>query len=358
MRLFFYACSQYQGDLDIEVSIDDINRILAYQGGNQREIIKNAIPTLMQSALVHIDDENGERWSIAITDSYIKNDNKTVRFTFNKTVQKELEELRGYTWLYLSNLTGMSSTYAVRIYEFFAMRLGSQNKKDTFDFDLNKLRIYLDCTNKLEDFRNFERTVLKKAEKEMYQATNGVNTHKGTIFSMGILISVLASHLKEVDKIDLKILSQKIKNMCSSLIDELENINNFSTYGEKAFKNYHLTGARGLALSGYDIVLLDGINKLKEFTKSLDFETSCILLLFYYISLLDDTNIMNRTNFETLKEIQILCKNLYEENVKSLSKEKIRNEMSKLNDIFIEKNISAGGSADLLILTIFIHFIK
>ena len=51
MRLLFYACSQYQGDLDIEVSIDDINRILAYQGGNQREIIKNAIPTLMQSAL-------------------------------------------------------------------------------------------------------------------------------------------------------------------------------------------------------------------------------------------------------------------------------------------------------------------
>ena len=172
MRLFFYACSQYQGDLDIEVSIDDINRILAYQGGNQREIIKNAIPTLMQSALVHIDDENGERWSIAITDSYIKNDNKTVRFTFNKTVQKELEELRGYTWLYLSNLTGMSSTYAVRIYEFFAMRLGSQNKKDTFDFDLNKLRIYLDCTNKLEDFRNFEGTVLKKAEKEINEKTN------------------------------------------------------------------------------------------------------------------------------------------------------------------------------------------
>jgi len=206
-------------------------------------------------------------------------------------------------------------------------------------------------------FKNL-RDLGKKAEKEMYQATNGVNTHKGTIFSMGILISVLASHLKEVDKIDLKILSQKIKNMCSSLIDELENINNFSTYGEKAFKNYHLTGARGLALSGYDIVLLDGINKLKEFTKSLDFETSCILLLFYYISLLDDTNIVNRTNFETLKEIQILCKNLYEENVKSLSKEKIRNEMSKLNDIFIEKNISAGGSADLLILTIFIHFIK
>ena len=205
MRLFFYACSQYQGDLDIEVSIDDINRILAYQGGNQREIIKNAIPTLMQSALVHIEDENGERWSIAITDSYIKNDNKTVKFTFNKTVQKELEELRGYTWLYLSNLTGMSSTYAVRIYEFFAMRLGSQNKKDTFDFDLNKLRIYLDCTNKHEDFRNFERTVLKKAEKEINEKTNIKMSYKKIKTGRSITnIKFTFSWKNKTDVIDVK----------------------------------------------------------------------------------------------------------------------------------------------------------
>ena len=205
MRLFFYACSQYQGDLDIEVSIDDINRILAYQGGNQREIIKNAIPTLMQSALVHIEDENGERWSIAITDSYIKNDNKTVKFTFNKTVQKELEELRGYTWLYLSNLTGMSSTYAVRIYEFFAMRLGSQNKKDTFDFDLNKLRIYLDCTNKLEDYRNFERTVLKKAEKEINEKTNIKMSYKKIKTGRSITnIKFTFSWKNKTDVIDVK----------------------------------------------------------------------------------------------------------------------------------------------------------
>lgn len=170
-------------------------------------------------------------------------------------------------------------------------------------------------------FKNL-RDLGKKAEKEMYKATNGINTHKGTIFSMGILISVLSSYFKETDEVDLKVLSNKIKNMCSPLLNELENTNDFSTYGEKVFKNYHLTGARGLALSGYNVVLLDGINKLKEFTKILDFETSCILLLFYYISILDDTNIVNRANFETLKEIQILCKNLYEENSKFSSKEK------------------------------------
>ena len=205
-------------------------------------------------------------------------------------------------------------------------------------------------------FKNL-RKVGKVAEKEMYEATKGINTHKGTIFSMGILLAVLGVHLKENKKIDLKVLSEKIKEMCKPLLNELEATKNISTYGEKAYKEYHLTGARGLAISGYEIVLLDGINKLKNFCKTLDFETACILLLFYYMSVLDDTNIVNRASITTLKEVQILSKELFEENKKTLEKESIKNSMSKLNDIFIEKNISAGGSADLLILTIFIHFI-
>ena len=219
-----------------------------------------------------------------------------------------------------------------------------------FDYGQEKL---FSCPDFFKDLRE----VGKVAEKEMYEATKGINTHKGTIFSMGILLAVLGVHLKENKKIDLKFLSEKIKEMCKPLLNELEDADNISTYGEKAYKEYHLTGARGLAISGYEIVLLDGINKLKDFCKTLDFETACILLLFYYMSVLDDTNIVNRASITTLKEVQILSKELFEENKKTLVKENIKNSMSKLNDIFIEKNISAGGSADLLILTIFIHFL-
>ena len=219
-----------------------------------------------------------------------------------------------------------------------------------FDYGQEKL---FSCPNFFKDLRE----VGKVAEKEMYVATKGINTHKGTIFSMGILLAVLSVHLKENKEIDLKVLSEKIKEMCKPLLNELEDADNISTYGEKAYKEYHLTGARGLAISGYEIVLLDGINKLKNFCKTLDFETACILLLFYYMSVLDDTNIVNRANIATLKEVQILSKELFEENKKTLEKESIKNSMSKLNDIFIEKNISAGGSADLLILTIFIHLL-
>ena len=219
-----------------------------------------------------------------------------------------------------------------------------------FDYGQEKL---FSCPDFFKDLRE----VGKVAEKEMYEATKGINTHKGTIFSMGILLAVLGVHLKENKEIDLKILSEKIKEMCKPLLNELEDADNISTYGEKAYKEYHLTGARGLAISGYEIVLLDGINKLKDFCKTLDFETACILLLFYYMSVLDDTNIVNRASITILKEVQILSKELFEENKKTLVKENIKNSMSKLNDILIEKNISAVGSADLLILTIFIHLL-
>ena len=218
-----------------------------------------------------------------------------------------------------------------------------------FDYGQEKL---FSCPNFFKDLRE----VGKVAEKEMYEATKGINTHKGTIFSMGILLAVLGVYLKENKEINLKVLSEKIKEMCKPLLNELEDADNISTYGEKAYKEYHLTGARGLAISGYEIVLLDGINKLKDFCKTLDFETACILLLFYYMSVLDDTNIVNRASITTLKEVQILSKELFEQHRKKLVKENIKNSMSKLNDIFIEKNISAGGSADLLILTIFIYF--
>lgn len=175
MRLFFYACSQYKGSLEIEVSLNEVNRVLTEdtgnRGGTQRDRIRETIPTLMRNAIVHIEDEDGEEWCSALRKSRINKDD-TVVFTFDKSIQKELEELRGYTWMYLSNLTGMSSHYAVRMYEFFAMRLGSQNMKGTFDFDLNKLRMFLDCTNKYARFDLFEMRVLKVAKAQINEKTN------------------------------------------------------------------------------------------------------------------------------------------------------------------------------------------
>lgn len=197
----------------------------------------------------------------------------------------------------------------------------------------------------------------KKAEADMFKATAGINTHKGTIFSLGILIAVLSAFIQEKIEFSLEDLRDEIIKICSPLEYELKR-NIADTNGERIFQKYGLKGARGLALSGYRIVLNDGILKLKKFLKFLDLETSCILLLFYYISVLDDTNIVSRSNIATLNEVKKESSKIFEkyQELKNLAPY-IKKDMEDMNKKFIEKNISPGGSADLLILTIFLHFI-
>lgn len=197
----------------------------------------------------------------------------------------------------------------------------------------------------------------KKAEADMFKATAGINTHKGTIFSLGILIAVLSAFIQEKIEFSLEDLRDEIIKICSPLEYELKR-NIADTNGERIFQKYGLKGARGLALSGYRIVLNDGILKLKKFLKFLDLETSCILLLFYYISVLDDTNIVSRSNIATLNEVKKESSKIFKkyQELKNLAPY-IKKDMEDMNKKFIEKNISPGGSADLLILTIFLHFI-
>lgn len=210
---------------------------------------------------------------------------------------------------------------------------------------------------KKENFFLNLRELGKKAEKEMLIATDGINTHKGTIFSMGILIAVLSACMKEKKFLSLEDLVNEIKKLSKPLELEL-GLNIENTNGEKIFKKYGIKGARGLALSGYDIVLTDGLKKLYSFLDYLDLETSCILLLFYYMSVLDDTNIINRSNMETLIEVQKESTKIFKKyvNLKDTAF-LIKEDMKKLNKKFVAKNISPGGSADLLILTIFMYFI-
>lgn len=175
MRIFFYVCSQYKGDLKLSLSFDEMNNILNInRGTKQKSLLISSISTMMKSAFINLKIEEDDEYCEApvFIMARKKRNEDTMKFEFNPHVAKELEELRGYTWMYLSSLTGMSSTYSVRLYEFFAMRLGSQNKKQTFDFDLNKLRLYLDCTKKYKDFRDFNKRILIQAEKEINEKSN------------------------------------------------------------------------------------------------------------------------------------------------------------------------------------------
>lgn len=207
-----------------------------------------------------------------------------------------------------------------------------------------------------ESFFQELRLLGKEAEGKMYAATKGVNTHKGTIFAMGILLATLGALWEKEEELSLEHLSLEIASLCKSLQGELGKEIDGSK-GEKAYQSYGMSGARGLALAGYDLVLLEGLARFLEAVNRLELEEASMLQLFYYMGELEDTNIVSRSNKEVLAEVQRRSKELYEKNILSFEKTEIRKDMEELNQFFLEQNISAGGSADLLIVTLFIYFL-
>lgn len=88
-------------------------------------------------------------------------------------------------------------------------------------------------------------------EQAMYAATNGVNTHKGGIFSLGLLCFAAG----RVKKVSAESLCWEVSNICSGLVSrELAGRSGQATANERQYQQYGLTGARGEAESGFATV--------------------------------------------------------------------------------------------------------
>ena len=191
----------------------------------------------------------------------------------------------------------------------------------------------------------------KLAEEAMYQATKGVNTHKGSIFSLGILCAV-AGRLGSAQW-QPEALSQLCKEMTRGLVArELENCSR-STNGEKIYAAYGVSGARGQAESGYRQVLEIGLPVLQKGLQmglSLN-EAGCGTLLAL-IAATEDTNLIRRSSLAEQKAVAEQLQALLKDNPYPS-----KDILEQLDDSFIQRNLSPGGCADLLAITYFLHFL-
>src|ERR1035437_317613 len=85
-------------------------------------------------------------------------------------------------------------------------------------------------------------------ERDMFQATGGVNTHKGSIFSLGLLCAAAGRLVGTGRRPDWESMCAEVATMCSGLVrQELTPIREARTAGELLFQKYRITGARGEA---------------------------------------------------------------------------------------------------------------
>jgi len=195
----------------------------------------------------------------------------------------------------------------------------------------------------------------KLAEQAMLAATGGVNTHKGAIFSLGILCAATGYLLK--DQRNPENILQLSKEMTQDFAKkDFAGITaeNAKTTGEKLYAQYGITGVRGQAEAGFPAVLDVGLPVLEEGLKQgicLN-DAGCAALLAL-LSATTDTNLIHRSNLQTQQNTALCIRNLLEQTPYPTVEI-----LKALDDDFIKKNLSPGGSADLLALTFFLHFIK
>lgn len=240
--------------------------------------------------------------------------------------------------------------------------MGSHTDMNMFMFIDSSLSLksYLDKAFKLG--RNFEGSDLKLlfnalraegvlAEQTMFNATNNVNTHKGAIFSLGIWVTAIAYSTKDGSATMTEV-RRVIQRMVEGLIEkDLASNRVAMTAGEQQFQTYQLTGIRGEAVNGFP-----GVAEIAVPFLQATFGTMTQRLLDTLMKIaatLEDSTLIKRAKTpDVLAEIKEWT-SIYFKLGGSHTEEGMKY-LYDLDRVFIERNLSIGGSADTLILTIFI----
>ncbi|MCJ1995411.1 triphosphoribosyl-dephospho-CoA synthase CitG [Lactococcus piscium] len=191
-----------------------------------------------------------------------------------------------------------------------------------------------------------------KAEITMLKTTEDVNTHKGVIFSLGILFS--ASVYQKQVSLDLQnIIRQMLAGLTEQAFAGLSNKSTL-TAGESQFLSYGLTGVRGEAAKGFPVVFDLALPYLKNRKGTMNNRLLDTLMLI--ATGIKDTNLIKRAGDMTvLADLQEQVTHYFDLGGAKTTAGKAY--MYQLDQVFIRQNLSLGGSADLLILTIFLELL-
>lgn len=186
-----------------------------------------------------------------------------------------------------------------------------------------------------------------QCEEKMLKTTKGVNTHKGTVFLMGVCIAAVAKTIFENKKFnDIKNL---IMEMTMGIVEaELMHSRHNNTHGEKLYNKYGIKGIRGEVEKGIPIVFNFSLDFYKR-NKELAHNDRAVKTLLGIMQYCEDSNIIYRQSVEVLEEVKLKAKKLLE-----LDSIRYKEALQELNEEFVNRNISPGGSADLLSVTIFL----
>lgn len=191
-----------------------------------------------------------------------------------------------------------------------------------------------------------------EAEKAMFKSTGGVNTYKGALFSMGLALTA-ATYIIGRGKVATTTHGKEYVpgDLLSAIIIQLANgfPDTRGTHGSRAKQTAQAGGSLMSALDnareGYTQLFEEWLPFYETRIKGDDSYVKHKTLLRIMCDL-DDTNIVYRTDYATMLNVKTLARHLLEDFSEA--------GIDDLNRDFVSRNISPGGSADMLALVVFL----
>lgn len=197
-----------------------------------------------------------------------------------------------------------------------------------------------------------------KAEQRMFAATRNVNTQKGLIFLLGISVFTVSYLTKKAQELTDQNIRNGIRAICKNIVNTelLTSSKKQSSHGEKTFRKYGIkgAGARYEAQEGFPVVFETALPFLESHSEKLDFQNKETLeellsqTLLKIMANTNDSNVLYRKGAKIAEEL------------KKLASETLLNKdnYNKLASFCSEEQISPGGSADMLAVTMFFYNVK
>ena len=185
------------------------------------------------------------------------------------------------------------------------------------------------------------------AEQEMFKATGGINTHKGMVYSMGLLTAGMGKALTEPDP-DRTLLDQVINNASALACQDSDRQLAVSydapkTNGGNVLRKYGAKGATGEAAAGFPDAVYCA--ERLRFYKEHECELPGALAFCDSMARLEDTNLLHRGGKEGLEYAKSAA-----ERIAALPEKDRPKALAELDAEMIKRNLSPGGSADMLAL--------
>ncbi len=197
-------------------------------------------------------------------------------------------------------------------------------------------------------------------ENSMFSATDGVNTHKGLIYALSILLAAasLACRLRQVTPREICALASEIAG--ESSLCELDDLSRNTlkrplTHGEHLFRKHGIRGIRGEVADAFPSIRQEGLPALMDvLQRGGARKDAALFALLKIMRRCEDSNVIHRGGLEYWKGEY---RNSVDETLADFDplNPKDYAPLLRLQQQFKQRKISPGGAADLLACTLFLY---